>query len=280
MKPFVVIRKHENQDNAALQSLIREFIMSGAWDAFVSCLFREVRKMRRCVQRFFLNNNAFSHSQITLQLIVLVWALMFIFFGIPLYMCAMAIPCVVLLIWFTVYGSYYNKSTELAMRPSKLCWVAELYEPLLAMASAKAMTIERCYTDRPGPEVAPEELSKMRKRIIGTISCRNHLAMDNAGFITRLAVSPKVGLVPVTEHLIVRVLQHASDSQLYAVETVTSECDQDVREVYLKIGFNIRQVYHKQIIGNTLKVMKSQLGIDLHEWNQNREEINIEVPIE
>lgn len=43
MKPFVVIRKHENQDNVALQRLIREFVMSGAWEAFVSCLFREVR---------------------------------------------------------------------------------------------------------------------------------------------------------------------------------------------------------------------------------------------
>lgn len=205
---------------------------------------------------------------------------MFIFFGIPLYMCALAIPCVILLIWFTVYGSYYNKSTELALRPSKLCWVAEIYEPLLAMnAKAQAANIERCYTDRPGPEVQ-QELGKMRKNIIGTISCRNHLAMDNAGFITRLAVSPKYGLTPVTEYLIQRVLQYASDSQLYAIETVTSECDQDVREIYLKIGFNIRQVYHKQIIGNTLKVMKSQLGIDLHEWNQNREEINVEVPVE
>uniref|UniRef100_A0A182JFH7 N-acetyltransferase domain-containing protein n=1 Tax=Anopheles atroparvus TaxID=41427 RepID=A0A182JFH7_ANOAO len=259
MKPFVVIRKHENQDNVALQSLIREFVMSGAWDAFVSCLFREI----------------------TLQLIVLGWALMFIFFGIPLYMCAIAIPCVVLLIWFTVYGSYYNKSTELALRPSKLCWVAEIYEPMLSAASSKAQAsgIERCFSDRPGTEVE-QEVGRMRKKIIGTISCRSHLAMDNAGFITRLAVSPKYALSPVTDYLIQRVLQHATDSQLYAVETVTSECDQDVREIYLKIGFNIRQVYHKQIIGNTLKVMKSQLGIDLHEWNQNREEINVEVPIE
>ncbi|XP_058058077.1 uncharacterized protein LOC131209106 [Anopheles bellator] len=257
MKPFVVIRKHESQDNTALQHLIREFIMSGAWEAFISCLFREI----------------------TLQLIVLGWAMMFIFFGIPLYMCAMAIPCVVVLIWFTVYGSYYNKSTELVLRPTKLCWVAELYEPLSAMTSAKQTqtVIERCYTDRPGAEVQLDMVSKMRKRIIGTISCRNHLAMDNAGFITRLAVSPKYGLLPVAEYLILRVLQHASDNSLYALETVTSECDQDVREVYLKIGFNIRQVYHKQIIGNTLKVMKSQLGIDLHEWNQNRDEINVEI---
>ncbi|KFB46844.1 AGAP002285-PA-like protein [Anopheles sinensis] len=258
MKPFVVIRKHENQDNVALQSLIKEFVMSGAWEAFMSCLFREI----------------------TLQLIVLGWALMFIFFGIPLYMCAIAIPCVVVLIWFTVYGSYYNKSNELALRPNKLCWVAEVYEPLLSVDSKpQTTTIEKCFTDRPGPEVQ-QELGRMRKKIIGTISCRNHLAMENAGFITRLAVSPKYGLSPVTDYLIQRVLQHASDSQLYAIETVTSECDQDVREIYLKIGFNIRQVYHKQIIGNTLKVMKSQLGIDLHEWNQNREEINVEVPIE
>lgn len=42
MKPFVVIRKLEGQDNLQCQNVVKDFIMAGAWDAFVSCLFREV----------------------------------------------------------------------------------------------------------------------------------------------------------------------------------------------------------------------------------------------
>lgn len=36
-----------------------------------------------------------------------------------------------------------------------------------------------------------------------------------------------------------------------------------VRESYSKLGFTIRQVYHQQIIGSSLRVMKTQLGLDV-----------------
>lgn len=42
MKPFVVIRKLEGADNLQCQTVVKDFVMAGAWDAFVSCLFREV----------------------------------------------------------------------------------------------------------------------------------------------------------------------------------------------------------------------------------------------
>lgn len=42
-------------------------------------------------------------------------------------------------------------------------------------------------------------------------------------------------------------------------------------------SFTLRLAYHKQIVGNTLKVMKSLIGIDPFEWNQNREQIKVEL---
>lgn len=228
--------------------------MAGAWDAFVSCLFREI----------------------TLQMVVIVWAIMFIFFGIPLFMCCVAIPVVVGLILFTTYGSYFNKANELAIRGgSKLCWVAEIYEPLIHNGLTKGWEIDKFYNDAPQGDKA--EINRMRRKIVGTISCKSHLIMENSGWIYRLAVCPKYPFKEIAEHLIIRALENAFDNQLFTIETVTSECDESIREVYLKLGFTLRLVYHKQIIGNTLKVMKSQLGIDPFEWNQNREQIKVEL---
>lgn len=238
MKPFVVIRKLEGADNLQCQTVVKDFVMAGAWDAFVSCLFREVS-----VNNLFLL--IFSSvidlwfvwllpgvGQITLQLVVIVWAIMFIFFGIPLLMCCVAIPIVVGLILFTTYGSYFNKANELAIRGgNKLCWVAEMYEPLVFDGP---LEIDRFYEDV--PKVDKAQLSKMRRKIVGTISCRSHLILENSGWIYRLAVSPRYPFAEIAEQLIIRVLSNAFENQLFTVETVTSECDECIREVYLKLG--------------------------------------------
>ncbi|XP_055616073.1 uncharacterized protein LOC129762113 [Toxorhynchites rutilus septentrionalis] len=254
MKPFVVIRRMEKQDNVQCQNVVKDFIMAGAWDAFVSCLFREI----------------------TLQLIVIVWAIMFIFFGIPLLMCCLAIPVVIGLILFTTYGSYFNKANELAIRGgNNLCWVAEIYESNVFNDSTKSLQIDQFYEDSPGAD--KNEIRKMKRKIVGTISYKNHLIVDNSAWIYRLAVCPKYPFREIAEQLIVRVLANASDNQLSTVETVTSECDDGIREVYLKLGFTLRLVYHKQIIGNTLKIMKCQIGIDPSMWNQSKDQINLEL---
>lgn len=42
MRPFVVIRQYESADLIARKELIKQYAMSFAFDAFISCLFREV----------------------------------------------------------------------------------------------------------------------------------------------------------------------------------------------------------------------------------------------
>lgn len=87
--------------------------------------------------------------QITLQLTILICALMFIFFGMPPLVCLCAIPVILLFIFLSVYSAYFNKAMDLCNvrlsvrrfpetnshkylissfqdRP-QMCWVAELH---------------------------------------------------------------------------------------------------------------------------------------------------------
>lgn len=43
MRPFIVIRSYEIADGVARKETIRKYVMSFAFEAFMSCIFREVR---------------------------------------------------------------------------------------------------------------------------------------------------------------------------------------------------------------------------------------------
>lgn len=42
MRPFIVIREFKNGDEIPYKELVKEYVMSFAFEAFTSCLFREV----------------------------------------------------------------------------------------------------------------------------------------------------------------------------------------------------------------------------------------------
>lgn len=46
MPSYLLIRKFENSDEFKCQEVIKEFVMSGAKDAFFDGLFREVKKIK------------------------------------------------------------------------------------------------------------------------------------------------------------------------------------------------------------------------------------------
>lgn len=124
------------------------------------------------------------------------------------------------------------------------------------------------------------DLKKYKKKIIGTIAAKNHNQMHNSCWLHRLAIQTGYPYNKIGYHLITTALNHAYENNLYSCETVTTECHEDFRELLLKMGFTIRQIYHKQIVGNSLRVMKAQMGIDLENWmerQKNGETLNKEV---
>lgn len=108
------------------------------------------------------------------------------------------------------------------------------------------------------------ELKAMRRTLVGTISVDVHRSLPNAGWLTHLAVDPKYNFDQIAEPLTKRALKFSMEIQMYSVETSTTECQFDLRELLLRMGFALKQVYNRQIMGSSsLRIMKSQMGIDL-----------------
>jgi predicted GNAT family N-acyltransferase len=165
-----------------------------------------------------------------------------------------------------VYFSHYNKAIELSMMHSPICFVCEVYEPYILRLNKKEIE----YTEM-GEEEAQNnpEMKKLKKNVIATVSIKNHSSLHDSAWLHRLAVDPDYPFARIARPLIEKAMEHAHKHRMVTCETVSSECHEDLREVLLKIGFMIKQIYHKSIVGSSLRVMKAQMGIDLEKYFRN-----------
>lgn len=166
-----------------------------------------------------------------------------------------------------VYFSHYNKAIEISNMNPPISFVAELYEPYILRLNKKEIE----YCEMTEDEIKNnEEVRKMKRKIVGTVAIRNHHSLHDSAWIFRLAVDPEYPFNRIARPLIEAAMKHAFDHKMYTVETVCQECHEESREIFLKIGFMIRQIYHKSIIGSSLRIMKAQLGIDLEKYFRNQ----------
>lgn len=115
------------------------------------------------------------------------------------------------------------------------------------------------------------EVNRMRRIFVGTIMIDTHRSLPSAGWISHFAISPKHKLDKIAEPLVNRALKYGIDQQMSSVETATTECQCDFRELLLKMDFAIKQVYHRQVLGcNSLRIMKSQMGVNLLNWTASK----------
>lgn len=236
MDSFIVIRNYTEQDELKCQELVRDYVMSFAKKTFYSLCFKEI----------------------TLQFIVISWAFLFIFLGVPLTFCALSIPGGILFIFITTYCSCYAKAVELMQTKPNQCIVAECYEPFLKRGKSN----HKIFMNE-----APYDQSyknKFRRKIVGTISLKNHSALYNAGWIYRFAIDPYYSFCKIAEPMLNLVAKNCHETGYQSIEVAISEFQEDERDFYDSQGYETRQIYHKQIIGNSLTLTKSQLSFDLN----------------
>ncbi|XP_055381477.1 uncharacterized protein LOC129612054 [Condylostylus longicornis] len=237
MESFVIIRNYSEQDELKCQELVRDYVMHFAKKSFYAFCFREI----------------------TLQFIVITWAILFIFLGVPLTFCSLTVPGCIFFIFIATYCSCYAKAVELMQTKPNQCLVAEAYEPFISRGK---ISNYRIYINE-----APFEQSyknKFRRKIIGTVSLKNHSALYNAGWIYRFAIDPNYSFHKIAEPMLNLITKNCHENGYSSLEVAISEFQEDERDFYDCMGFETRQIYHKQIIGNNLTLMKSQLSFDLH----------------
>lgn len=149
--------------------------------------------------------------------------------------------------------------------------MAESYEPYLMALALNAESLDYDIVHESRLQSTDFEVNRMKRTIIATISFDDHRSLPGAGWLSHFAIQSKINFDKVAEPLIHRALKHAIDLQLSSVETVTTECQTQFREILLKIGFDMKQVYHQYILNNNnLRIMKSQMGIDLTTWTNSK----------
>ncbi|EDW81647.1 uncharacterized protein Dwil_GK12187 [Drosophila willistoni] len=238
MQPFIVIRNYHEDDELKCQELVRDYIMSFSKKSFFVFCFREI----------------------TLQFIVITWALFFIFLGVPLLFCAFTVPGCFFFLFTGTYFSFYAKAVELmAMKPSQSL-VAECYEPFIFRCDPNEASYQIFIENCPYEEAY---MNKFRRRIVATISVKNHHAMYNAAWIYRFALAPNYPHEKIMGPMLGLVVKNCLNGGYATLECTISEWQENERDFYDNMGFATRQIYHKQIIGSTVTVMKTQMTYSL-----------------
>lgn len=114
-----------------------------------------------------------------------------------------------------------------------ISFVVEVYEPFILRLNKKE--IEYCTMTE--DEIKDDhEVKKMRRKIVGTASIKNHNSLHESVWLYRIAVDPEYPFSRMAKVLIEAALKHAFDHHMYTCETVSMECHEDLRELLLKIG--------------------------------------------
>lgn len=156
--------------------------------------------------------------------------------------------------------------------PITTCWVAEAYEPYTVSLNLAENAIDYDIVHESRLHVTDFEVNRMKRTIVATISIDEHRTMPGAGWLSHFASRSKVNVEKVGEAIVHRALKHAIDVKFDSVEMTTTECQSELREILLKIGFDIRQIYHQYILANNnFRIMKSQMGINLTTWKSSKD---------
>ncbi|KAF5290490.1 hypothetical protein FQA39_LY03594 [Lamprigera yunnana] len=240
MSCFIVIREYKHSDFHNVFDVIRNAYLSNVFPTWCNALIREI----------------------TFQIIVMSAALLFIFLGVPLQYCIIAIPVVIISLYLIIYSSYLFKSAELmhSKKPMQ-CWVAEACEPFIFTERPES-TSYRIFSDaRACNEMF--DMGNFKRKIIGTIAVSNHHSLYNSLWLHRLAVHNSYRKKRVGYALIQTVQNWCCKQNYEILELAMSECQDAARKLFVDTGFEIKQLYHQQLVGSAVTLLMYQMTCDL-----------------
>ncbi|XP_012524519.1 N-acetyltransferase family 8 member 3-like [Monomorium pharaonis] len=246
MNHIVIVRAFKPGDETGCKELIRDGVMSSLNATFRGMLLKEI----------------------TFQLIILLAAIMFIFFGMPLTVCLLGIPAVVALMYVSTCVTFVAKLTEINGEISNIprlymsnafsCfWVAEAFEPHLMTRHPK----EVHYTIMTEEQFNQANIGAFlqARKIVGTIGLCKSYRVDRSAWIKRLCVHEQYQRKGIASYLLNAAVQFAIDTGYSSANIVASEYTEEGRELCLKKGFELKQMYHKSILGSYITILMYEL---------------------
>ncbi|XP_017786156.1 PREDICTED: uncharacterized protein LOC108569202 [Nicrophorus vespilloides] len=237
MPNYIVIREYQQSDKLGVGEAVQSAYTSNVNKSFINALSREI----------------------TFQLIVMCAAMFFIFIGIPITYCLSAIPIVLITVYMCIYLSHFMKSSELMHKRPVKCWVAEACYNCITDADPKQIYFSVVSEN----ESKRLELGKAFRKIIGTVSVTNFIYLDDTAWLYRFAVEKGYRHKGVG-HALVETAKTWSRANHYSrIFLVVSECQDTARQIFLNAGFQMKQMYHKHIVGSIISLLMYQLECDL-----------------
>ncbi|KAJ8688041.1 hypothetical protein QAD02_023836 [Eretmocerus hayati] len=256
MSHIVVIRPYKPGDEFNCRDLIKDGVLSSRNNAFMGNLLKEV----------------------TFQVMILSAAVMFIFFGMPLTVCLAVLPMVVFLTYFVTYIAFAAKSMEVDQEVSNIArtymsnafscfWVAEAFEPgmMIRSPSSAHYTV---MTDKQFQD-SNIDVSSQRKKIVGTVGLLKSHSLDKGAWIKRLCVHQLYRRKGIASCLLNVAIDFAMKQGYSCANVVASEHTEGGRELCLKKGFELKQMYHKPIFGSLITVLMYEFTYQIKPGEDN-----------
>lgn len=144
-------------------------------------------------------------------------------------------------------------------------WVAEAFEPYLTIREPRGfhynVMTEKEFRD------ANIDVSSQAKKIVGTVGLLKSHKVAKGAWIKRLYVDKRYRRKGVGSVLLSTALKFAIDEGYSCADLVTSEYAIGGRELCVKKGFELKQMYHKQIIGTLVTYLVFELTYQIKAEN-------------
>ncbi|XP_076677050.1 N-acetyltransferase family 8 member 3 [Andrena cerasifolii] len=246
MSHIIVIRSYKPGDEINCKELIKTGVMSSLSSTFLGVVFKEL----------------------TFEMMILFAAIMFIFFGLPFTVCLLVVPLVIFFVYVGTYIGFTAKAMEVNEEVSNIpriymsnafsCfWVAEAFEPYIMTHHPTnvqyTIMTEQQFRD------SNIDISSQVKRIVGTVAlCKSH-RLDKGAWIKRLYVHERYRRKGIASCLVNVAIQFAIVQGYSCANTVASEYTEGGRELCLKKGFELQQMYHTPLLGSFITILMYEL---------------------
>jgi len=140
-------------------------------------------------------------------------------------------------------------------------WVAEAIQPNLMTQHPKevhyTILTEQQYCQ------ANMGVSLQAKRIVGTICLTKSHRLDKCAWIKRLCVHKQYQRKSIAACLLNTAAEFAIEAGYSCANIVASEYTEGGKELCLKKGFELKQIYHKPILGSYIMILMYELSYQI-----------------